>query len=452
VQQAVVTSPAEGFASDDARRMAWGLVVAATLISASGFAGDARPVGIAAGLVAVTTTAVLAPQAILALFVTVAGFKAAPWLSGIPADATVLAAAGVAFAVVADVIRRGLPAPPRGVIFGLLLTVLVVTAVLWAPDPSLGLAKAGRFEGLTMLAFAAPIVLVRSRAEMTSLVRPMVGFALVISLAATQVGASSEPLRIIGSNHIELARYSALGLLGAAVYLAPQASRRGAGLWIAASVVLFHTTLAAGSRGVLVAVLIAGLVGLGVLERRSQRVIAVLAGLLAVAAFTVLDPSVRGQAGDRYRHLLLSSDTDTVLGTREELYHLGVAQAKAHPVGAGTEGFAVDTGLTTCPGRNDADRSVLAMPCYPHNIELEIASEYGIPGLALFLALVISAWMATKQVLGRHRPSRIFARSLLVLFFIEAQVSEGLNGNRLLFFALGLCFVASRIFEPESAA
>ena len=34
-------------------------------------------------------------EAILALFVTVAGFKAAPWLSGIPADATVLAAAGV---------------------------------------------------------------------------------------------------------------------------------------------------------------------------------------------------------------------------------------------------------------------------------------------------------------------------------------------------------------------
>jgi O-antigen ligase len=421
------------------------------LISASGFAGDARPVGIAAGVVAATTAAVLAPQAVLALFVTVAGFKAAPWLSAVPADATVLSAAGVAFAVVADVIRRGLPTPPRGVVFGLLLTVLVVSAVLWAPNAALGLSKAARFEGLTMLAFAAPVVLVRSRQEMSALIRPMVGFTLVISLAATQVGASAEPLRIIGSNHIELARYSALGLLGAAVYLAPQATRRGAALWLAASAVLFHTTLAAGSRGVLVAVFFAGLVGLGVLERRSQRVIALLVGLLAVGIFTALDPSVRGQAGDRYRHLLLSTDTGTVLGTREELYHLGVREAKAHPVGAGTEGFAVNTGLTTCPGRNDADRTVRALPCYPHNIELEIASEYGIPGLALFVALVASAWIATKQVVGRHRPSRILARSLLVLFLIEAQVSEGLNGNRLLFFALGLCFVASRIFEDEPA-
>ena len=98
---------------------------------------------------------------------TVAGFKAAPWLSGIPADATVVAAAGTVFAVVADVVRRGLPTPPRGVVFGVLLTVLVVSAVLWSPAPALGLQKAARFEGLTMLAFVAPIVLVRSRGEMS---------------------------------------------------------------------------------------------------------------------------------------------------------------------------------------------------------------------------------------------------------------------------------------------
>ena len=45
----------------------------------------------------------------------------------------------------------------------------------------------------------------------------------------------------------------------------------------------------------------------------------------------------------------------------------------------------------------------------------------------------------------------ILARSMMVLFLIEAQVSEGLNGNRLLFFALGLCFAASRIRSGDPA-
>jgi O-antigen ligase len=438
-------------APTDVRRVGWGLVAATSVIAATGFAGDARAVGIGAGIVAATTAAVLAPQVVLALFVTVAGFKAAPWLSGIPADATVVAAAGVVFAVVADIVRRGLPTPPRGVVFGLLLTVLVVSAVLWSPVPSLGLDKAARFEGLTMLAFAGPIVLVRSRSEMLALVRPMVAFVLVITLAATQVGVSSEPLRIIGSNHIELARYSALGLFGAAVYLAPQASRRGAIFWLAAAAALFHTTLAAGSRGVLVAVVPAAIIGLGVLEKRSQQAIAVLAVVLSMATFAVLDPSVRGQAGDRYRNQLLSTDTGTVLGTRQELYGLGVQEAKAHPIGSGTEGFAGDTGLTTCPGRDEGDRMLRALPCYPHNIELEIASEYGIPGLALFVSLVVAAWVATKRTLGRDRYSVVLARSIMVLFLVEAQVSEGLNGNRLLFFALGLCFAASRVRRVDHA-
>jgi len=186
-------------------------------------------------------------------------------------------------------------------------------------------------------------------------------------------------------------------------------------------------------------------IALGVLERRSHQALAVVAAVLSMAAFAALDPSVRGQAGDRYRNLLLSTDTGTVLGTREELYDLGVQQAKAHPAGSGTEGFAANTGLTTCPGRVDRDRTVLALPCYPHNIELEIAAEYGIAGLALFVGLVVSAWIATKRALGRDRCSVVLARSMKVLFLIEAQVSEGLNGNRLLFFALGLCFAASRI-------
>jgi O-antigen ligase len=452
VQQVLLPRPVPALALNDVRRLGWALVAAAAAISGTGFAGGARPIGVGAGIVAATMAALLAPQIVLALFLTVAGFKAAPWLSGIPADATLLAAVGVVFAVVTDVIRRGLPVPPRGVVFGLLLTVLVVSAVLWSPDPARGLEKAARFEGLTMLAFAAPIVLVRSRDEMSSLIRPMVAFTLLISLAATQVGASSEPLRIIGSNHIELARYSSLGLLGAAVYLAPQASRRDRILWIAAAAILLHTTLAAGSRGVLVALLLAAVVGLGVLERPAHRAIALLAGVLSIFVFAALDPAVRGQAGDRYRHLLLSTDTGTVLGTREELYHLGVREAEANPMGAGTEGFAADTGLTTCPGRQDRDRSVLAMPCYPHNVELEIAGEYGIPGLALFVSLVVAAWIATKRSLGRHRPSLILARSTMVLFLVEAQVSEGLNGNRLLFFALGLCFAASRIEWAAPAA
>jgi O-antigen ligase len=83
-------------------------------------------------------------------------------------------------------------------------------------------------------------------------------------------------------------------------------------------------------------------------------------------------------------------------------------------------------------------------PYYPHNLLLEILAELGLVGLLLLLFhLVFALWLLKPRLVGED-PLRLLVLALFVNTLVNAQVSEDLTGNRLLFAVLGLMALAPR--------
>lgn len=113
---------------------------------------------------------------------------------------------------------------------------------------------------------------------------------------------------------------------------------------------------------------------------------------------------------------------DMSLYGRVECYIKAVQVFLSHPLlGAGTEGFTALTGIN-----------------YPHNLILEFAAEMGLLGLALlgWWAVdsgrrVLRCWPG-RQSTPVSAPAGAVA-ALLLAWFISAQFSFNINGNRVLF-------------------
>ena len=86
---------------------------------------------------------------------------------------------------------------------------------------------------------------------------------------------------------------------------------------------------------------------------------------------------------------------------------------------------------------------------YPHNIFLEILFEFGLPGLALFCAMLCVALRGAFPLGGLcQRPYAVLALGLFIGAFLNAQVSGDLNDNRWLFACLGLLMLTAS--DPDS--
>nr|MDQ6914720.1 hypothetical protein [Actinomycetota bacterium] len=90
---------------------------------------------------------------------------------------------------------------------------------------------------------------------------------------------------------------------------------------------------------------------------------------------------------------------------------------------------------------------------YPHNIELQLADEYGLTAVALFVALVAFAWSYRRRAwrLG-WRAESVTIGALLLVLVVDAQVSHGLNDTRPMWLAFGLAFASRRFGASERAS
>ena len=130
----------------------------------------------------------------MALFLASGTLKANPMFAGVPGDLTLLSAAGVALAMLVRVHRDGLPHVPRAAaLFGVLVGLMLLS-VLWSPDPATGLRKVKTFETLTLLSFACPFVLFRTRAQVQRLMVVLVAVGLFVSLTAVRTGHQASPI------------------------------------------------------------------------------------------------------------------------------------------------------------------------------------------------------------------------------------------------------------------
>jgi hypothetical protein len=417
------------------RVLGWCGVAASVGISAVGIAGDAPVLVYAGAMVAAVLMALLAPELVLAVFILAGGVKAAPWLAGLPVDLTLVGWLGTVLAIAIHGLRPGLGVPPfpAGTVLAVPLVVLVVVSNFWSLDPASGLTKTVRFELLTMVAFIAPIVLIRSRLALARLMLGLVGFGVLIALTTVEAITPGERAAA-GGNVIQAGLYPAIGAIATVGYLALVTRGWTRVVTITPLAILIPAVLAAGSRGALLAGTLAlsyVLARLLVISRR--KTIAFGVAVATVAAAVSLGPQLAGPAAASYE-TLLSTESGEALGVRQELYDRGVALALANPLGGvGVAGY----GNASLVYESNA---------YPHNIIVEFASEEGMAAAGLFVLLVVAAWRARGRApTGIRGPEAIVSGALVVLLVAEAMASFDINGNRLMWFALGLAFAVSRI-------
>jgi O-antigen ligase len=375
--------------------------------------------------------AFLTPQLLLALFLVAGGLKSAPWLSGVPGDLTILTAAGLLAAIAVRSFRSdGIRAFPPATIFAAALAGLVVLSVLWSPAPDLGLDKALRFETLTMLAFVAPFVLVRTRGDLYRLMIFLLGVSLVVALTAVPGADPNQPLTVAGGDsEIELALYASTGLVACAGYLILVGRSPLRFLWAIPALYLGGTVISAGSRGVLVGTVLAlGVIGVRAVAASRSKVIPIVIMVAAVIAALSYVSTLTGPAAQKYQGLL-GNNQATTLGKRDFLLQDGIDMALAYPMGRGASGYQFE----------------VLFP-YPHNAFVEVAAEQGVIGLALLVALMAAACRSSLRAReGPGSPESILVGGLLIVLVVDAMVSQTFTQFRELWLALGLALALPNI-------
>jgi O-antigen ligase len=281
-----------------------------------------------------------------------------------------------------------------------------------------------------MLAFFAPLVLVRSRADLQRLMIFLVVTSLVVALTAVAGAAPNQPLTIAGGDsEIELALYASTGLIAAVGYLLLVGRSPLRFLWLIPALVLAQTVIDAGSRGVLIGSIVAmAVIGVRAVVRARVKVVPIVAIALAAVAAIYFASTLTGPAAAKYQGLFGGSDTAT-LGKRNFLIQDGIDLALAYPFGRGSAGYQYETLFN-----------------YPHNALVEIAAEQGILGLTLFLALIAAAIRGSFRALeGPNSAESILVGGLLIVLITDAMVSQTFTQFRELWFAFGLALALPRI-------
>jgi O-antigen ligase len=425
-------------ASRDQRVLGWSALAAGVAIAAIGLIGSAPLIVGLGGAIIAVMGAFLTPQLLLALFLVAGGLKSAPWLAGAPGDLTVLTAVGLIAAIAVRAFRSdGLRPFPPATLVAAALAGLVVLSVLWSPAPDLGLEKALRFETLTMLAFVAPFVLVRSRGDLYRLMMFLLAASLVVALTAVPGRDPTEPLTVAGGHsEIELALYASSGLVAAVGYLMLVGRSPLRFLWLIPGLFLAETVISAGSRGVLIGSVLA-LLTIGVRTIAASRVKVVPIAVMVAAAIGAFAfaSNLSGPAATKYQGLIGNNEA-TTLGKRNFLLQDGIDLAVAYPMGRGASGYQFET----------------LFP-YPHNAFVEVAAEQGIIGLALLVLLMAAAFRSSLRARGGPRsPESILAGGLLIVLVMDAMVSQTFTQFRELWLAMGLAIALPNIRTTEADA
>ncbi len=345
----------------------------------------------------------------------------------------------------------------------LLLALWLFAGLVWTEAPGYGEAKAKSFLVANVFYFLAGLGLwpVLSRPHgLNRFLRAGIvlgGVVAAVGLAAAfgvrsdlvlgNVGLvrDSSPMRLtwLGSNVIHLSRTMGIWLI-----FVLWGARRGllrpilAGCALSAALFLLLRT---GSRGPLVAVILSPL-ALALLPRvpgrkgaphayRLRRTL-LAGGLIVLVAFLLLPGAQRERAATAVVRSpvgsLLSGESlpesfsrladERLLRDPSALFRIKLVRRSldalqtALPWGVGTGGFSTALFLRD-------------FRIYPHNIEVEVLIENGLPGLLLFLLLLLATWRHAWRLAGRTDAVR-WLWVLLAMALLNAQVSGDIAGNR----------------------
>lgn len=374
------------------------------------------------------------PVAAILLVIYAGFFKATPVLSWMPVDATAIATVLLGALVVIRVAQR-----PRAYLTWRNLAVLVVLAAAIVPALLIASDRSpyeiSKLVGLavTLTVGAGAYVLLRSVRRQQYWVYGMIVVGAMLMFFLTIFPNRTERsggLMLEGSNIISTGQVA--GAAFVVVFILALTSEGKNRLVAAVGVLGFGwLVLASGSRGVLVAVVVALTAALVLLRTKGRFDKFYLAGAALVAGLGYLVLS-----GSTGANRLFSFITGAVPATasRDAIWAASWRRIAEHPFSLTGVGWGrFDEVLRPDELLSSGDRQ------YPHNVFLEVWVEAGfLAVVALVVLVVLSLWKLSRVAAS---PAGAGLLALAVFSIVNASVSGDINGNRLLWATLAIAWV-----------
>ncbi len=314
---------------------------------------------------------------------------------------------------IAELARRNLAVV---VAFGLLLG-WVTLSVTWARHPDEAAADLWLwFVSAAIFALVATMAATRHHLSIACAAY-VAGALLSLCVGAGTIGTGVSAIdegRFGGSlgdpNELAAALLPALAL---ALALAAGPLRKWPPACFGAAVLLVCGLALTGSRGAMLAALVAIAAAIGIIKGRRIE-IALLTALALFSAAAV----VAARSPDTFDHL---REFDAGGTGRADLWRVAWRIGSDEPLlGIGINNYRSEAvNYVLEPGRLEAAEFVAEDPHYPHNIYLQQFAETGLPGVGLLLALTLGSLVATATAIGRFeragdRPMRNLTRGILI--------------------------------------
>lgn len=373
---------------------------------------------------------------LLAFFYCAFIFKALPVIGTFPVDLTFLIAILLSIYVIANFVKFGIE-PQTLVILGGLFFVFIPGILINVTQGNLDTAsteKIAFFFTLNLLAVFAPAILIRSRedlGEFTFAILIILALSVIINIPQLLISSELGRLRTNSGNTVGFSRI--ISLFALYIYWLIRYRKINFVLAIAILVFLSFMLLSIGSRGPLIALLIAiGLFHLSsnLLQIRTLQYVVVFFVIFALINMnqSIIPQSALQRVTEFFNNPL---EENTSTEARLLTYQDAGAQIIENPLGLGLGNYQ----YAFFWGYDNSN--VLS---HPHNIFLEVFVEGGwIAGL-YYISVICYAFILL------YKLSRIYVNDLAILFlvssvlllFISALFSGDLLANRYFMGLLGL--------------
>ena len=370
-----------------------------------------------------------------AFFIFAGNFKDLAVLRSLPIDLTLLLALVTLLCVGYELVETG-SIPVKAASTAALFYLLTLSGALRAPATLYATQKVQRLLTLTALALLAPLILCKTRRELTELLWALGGVAFIVTVSGvihpqTVATYSGAPYTGVASTTIELGRSAGFVVIVAVVAMVTHRLAWWASVPIA--VLGGLALLNSGSRGPLAATIAAISICLLLSPRRTSP-LSILAATL-VTAGVIWFGMVNAPTYARAR--IESSAAGTIdSSTADRLSAFGRAAeiGSTDVLGIGWGGF----------------ESVAPIPqmLYPHDLVLEFYVEDGVvPTVVLLLWTAITWWRARS---GAFDFVGLAILSILTFTTLNALVSGDVNDNRLFWVSMGMATVSGSLSSRRS--
>jgi O-antigen ligase len=375
------------------------------------------------------------PELALALYVVIGDLKGDERIASLfPADLTLVLGAIIVAGIAFKLLRGGgIVRMPDSFLLYIALVALMTASLAYTPVFDAGLEKLGRFLTVTALVIVAPFFVLTTP---QALKRFLAGFAVAaFVICAYSLGDLGSSSRLVtpSSNTIGLGHIACSLILLIWFAVMPQLSFFKRMMVYPLLAVPAVALIGSGSRGAVIAVLLAIILSLLLYRRLAVDVVCFSA--IGFAALPFL--KIPGASFEYLGTLFNFHNVDGLLNFRAELLSYGWKLLQQHPLlGVGIQGFRYYS-----PNA--------ALYNWPHNIFLEIGCELGIPAVLLVCAIFGCAIRESLRQLRNHispyATLAYVAAALLLAGIVNSLNTGDINSDRSTWLFVSVVFLVGRL-------